>query len=522
MLGIGNKSEAQEALIDNETVPHKPERLNHIRSTRSLLPKHIPIGIKLAIAIGILLTIAMSLLGALIVNNQTQLLNRQVHSTGRTIVHQMAESAKELLLANDVLQLEILAYNLATSENILGTAIYSADYKLLASSGQNPFQPNAPYAGSLKNYLNDSAKNLDWQWDTSPKGKLDAISFMSPVRFKDVTAGHVLISFSRSAMNQSIQEVVRSIITVTLLLIVIGIIVSYILGKKLTQPIQHLLDASRSIDEGQYDIELKGQRNDEIGFLMTSLNNMAQGMLQKEQVEAAFNRHVSPNIAKKILGNLDEVKLGGTHVFSTVMFVDIVGFTAKSETMSPQAVAELLNEFYTYVTHSVHLFKGTIDKYIGDCAMIVFGVPEPDDDHVYHAIAYAIFLQRMTKRINTIRVARNKSPVHYRIGINCGEMLAGNMGSAKRMQYTVVGDSVNLASRLASIAGTDQIMISEETYMIPHVKRRIIAQKYQSLQVRGKVEPVSTYLVHDVRESEQLKMEKMIDQLLQSMENELP
>lgn len=492
-----------------------------VSQIRNLFPRHIPISIKLAIAIGILLTVAMSLLGALIVNNQTLLLNKQIHSTGRTVVHQMAESSKELLLANDVLQLEILAHNLATSENIIGTAIYSPDYKLLASSGQNPFDPYAPFEGKTKTYMDSEAKALEWNWPYSPKGNLDAISFMSPVHFKDVTAGHVLISFSMTYIRQSINDVVHSIITVTLALIIIGIIVSYILGKRLTRPIQHLLDASRAIDEGKYDVQIQGHRNDEIGYLMNSLNNMAQGMLEKKQVEAAFERHVSPNIAKEILGNLDEVKLGGTHVFSTVMFVDIVGFTSKSETMTPQAVAELLNEFYSYITNSVHLFKGTIDKYIGDCAMIVFGVPDPDEDHVYHAIAYAVFIQRMAERINKIRISKGKLPVHYRIGINCGEMLAGNMGSATRMQYTVVGDSVNLASRLASIANTDQIMITEETYMIPNVKRRIIAQQYQSLHVRGKAKPVSTYLVHDVREVEQIKMEKIIDGILKSMEKEL-
>lgn len=509
---------------DNTTVKQQGDT-EHLKynfsNIKGLLPKHVPIGIKLAIAIGILLTVAMSLLGALIVNNQTQLLDEQIQSTGRTVVHQMAESSKELLLANDVLQLEILAHNIATSENIIGSAIYSPDYKLLASSGQNPFDPYAPFEGKTKTLMDSDTKTLEWNWPFSPKGNLDAISFMTPVQFKDVTAGHVLISYSMTSIRQSIHAVVRSIITVTLVLIVIGIIVSYILGKRLTRPIQHLLDASRAIDEGQYDLQIQGHRNDEIGYLMNSLNNMAQGMIEKKQVEAAFERHVSPNIAKEILNNLDEVKLGGTHVFSTVMFVDIVGFTSTSETLTPQAVAELLNEFYSYITHSVHLFKGTIDKYIGDCAMIVFGVPDPDEDHVYHAIAYAVFIQRMAERINNIRISKGKLPVHYRIGINCGEMLAGNMGSSTRMQYTVVGDSVNLASRLASIANTDQIMITEETYMIPNVKRRIIAQQYQSLHVRGKAKHVSTYLVHDVRESEQLKMEILIDRLLQSMEKDI-
>jgi len=519
MSGAGKKHSQSARLLSGSATAHNGNR--RIFNFRRLLPRHIPIAIKLAVTIGILLTLAMALLGALIVHNQTQLLTRQTHSMGRTLVHQMAESAKEMLLANDVLQMEILAYNLATSENIIGTAIYSTDYKQLSSSGQIPFQPYAPYENRVKDYLNGNTNILPWTWATSPKGSVDAISFMAPVRFKNVTAGYVLISFSRDPMNQALQDVVHSIISVTLFLIVIGILISYFLGKRLTRPIQHLLDASRAIDEGTYNYEIPDKRNDEIGYLMNSLNTMAKGLLEKEQVEKAFTQHVSPNIAKKILGNLEEVKLGGTHVFSTVMFVDIVGFTAKSESLPPNEVADMLNEFYTYITSTVRLYKGTIDKYIGDCAMIVFGVTEDDNDHVYNAIAYAVFLQNLAERINNIRISKGKFPMHYRIGVNSGEMLAGNMGSSTRMQYTVVGDSVNLASRLASLANTDQIMISEETYKLQSVKGRIIAQKYQSLHVRGKTDPVSTFLVHDVVGVEQLKMENNINHIIKAMEKEI-
>ena len=509
-MPASNEQEQKQALYMN----NKVAAAKRLPKRWKLLPKHIPISMKLAIAIGILLTIAMSLLGALLVNNQTKLLNDHTQSTGRTIIQQMAQSAKELLLANDVLQLEILSHNLTASDNIVGSAVYSTDFKVLASSGQNPFQRYAPFAGKDKQFLDGKSKTLQWQWSQSPKGDIDAISFISPVHFKDVITGHVLISFSREAMTQSIDKVVRSIITVTALLIVLGIGVSYFLGHRLTRPIQRLLDVSRAIDDGQYDGKIASKRNDEIGFLMNSLNGMAKGLLEKEQVEAAFNRHVSPNIAKEILGNMDSVKLGGQHVFSTVMFIDIVGFTAKSETLSPQAVAELLNEFYSYINNSVHLYKGSVDKYIGDCAMIIFGVPEPDEDHCYNAMSYAVFLQRMAERVNNIRISKGKFPVHYSIGINSGEMLAGNMGSETHMQYTVVGDSVNLASRLASLANTDQIMITEENYRLPGIRERVIAAKYQSMHIRGKADAVTTYLIHDVVGAEQIKMELQIDRIL--------
>lgn len=484
---------------------------------RFLMPGQLPIAIKLAIAIGILLTVAMLLLGALIVNHQKGFLESQMRATGQTVTYQLAGAVREHLLADDILQLEILAHNLTGSGNITGTAVYSADYKTLAASGHNPFDAYGPFEGKARHYLRNATNTLKWSWPYSPAGHLKAIAYLYPVNYKDLKVGYVVVSFSMDAIEQSIEKVVHSIVGMTLALIFLGIIISYMLGKRLTRPIQHLIDASRAIDNGQYDFKLPNKRHDEIGYLMNSLNSMARGMLEKKQVEDAFKRHVSPNIAKEILSNLDEVQLGGTHVNSTVMFVDIVGFTSTSESLSPKAVARMLNEFYSYINHSIHLYKGTIDKFIGDCVMMVFGVPDADHDHVFHAIAYAVFIQRLAERLNKIRISKGLPPVHYRIGINSGEMLAGNIGSTSRMQYTVVGDSVNLASRLASVAHTDEIMITEETYLTPRLKERIVAIPNKSLHIRGKKKPIITYLVHDVAGAEQLRMEKMIDTIINSL-----
>jgi adenylate cyclase len=497
-----------------------PAKHRNLSVFRFLMPSQLPIAIKLAAAIGVLLTVAMLLLGALIVNHQKGFLESQLRATGQTVTHQLAGAVREHLLADDVLQMEILAHNLKGSENIIGTSIYSAEYKTLAASGHNPFDAYGPFEGKAKHYMGNATNMLKWHWPYSPAGHLKAIAYLSPVKFKDLIVGYVVVSFSMDAIENSIDKVVHTIAGITLALIFLGIIISYVLGKRLTRPIQHLIDASRAIDKGQYDIKLPSERGDEIGYLMNSLNSMARGMLEKKQVEAAFKRHVSPNIADEILSNIDEVQLGGTHVYSTVMFVDIVGFTSTSESLSPDAVARMLNEFYSYINHSIHLYKGTIDKFIGDCVMMVFGVPDTDRDHVFHAIAYAVFIQRLADRLNKIRISKGLPPVHYRIGINSGEMLAGNIGSSSRMQYTVVGDSVNLASRLASIANTNEIMISEKTYQTPHLKERIVAVPNQSLHIRGKKDPINTYLVHDVTGAEQNKMEKMIDTIINSITKE--
>lgn len=485
-----------------------------LRFASRLLPDYIPVTIKLAISIGIMISVGMAILGVVVIHNQTQLLNRQIHTFGRTLVSQLAQSAREPLLANDSLQLDVLAYNLAAAENVIGTAIYSSEFKILSSSGTSPFETFAPYADRQQFYLNSKLRTLVWQWPDSPTGELDAISFLSPIRFKDVTAGHVIITFSRKSMNQAIGDSVQSIVTATAVLILLGIIMSYLLGRRLSRPIHHLVNASRAIGKGEYEYRIEERRNDEIGHLMNSFNFMAQGMLQKQQVESAFTRHVSPHVAREIINNIEPVKLGGQHMNGSVMFVDIVGFTARSETMDPEGVAELLNEFYTHITQTAHLFHGTIDKYMGDCAMLIFGIAGEDPEHTYHAIAYAVFLQRLMERYNSQRISRGKFPLHLRIGVNSGDMLAGNMGSSERMQFTVVGDTVNLASRLCSVADTDQIVITEETWKLPGIREKLLATEYQRMHVRGKSQQISTWLVHDVRPELQVSMEREIDRLL--------
>jgi adenylate cyclase len=519
MLTYGNSKDQKELPETPAKKAGRPSIIRQLfhaysRSIRRLLPTHIPVAIKLAIYIGILISVGMSLLGAVIIHNQSELLNRQIHSTGRTVVSQMAESAKEPILANDSLQLDLLTYNLATDEDILGTTIYSTDLKIISSAGINPFDNNAPYNRAKSVFLDGSTRTLKWEWKQPSKNLLEAISFIKPIRFKDVNVGFVLITFSRSAMTQAINASVQSILTATAILIFLGIITSYFLGRRLTRPLDHLMDASRAIGMGQFDYRIDKRRNDEIGHLMHSFNSMAQGMLEKKQVEDAFSRHVSPNIAKEILSNLDEVKLGGEHVDASVMFIDIVGFTEKSESMNPEGVAELLNDFYSNITQTAHFYQGTIDKYMGDCAMIIFGVPEHDPDHVFHAIAYSVFLQHLAERINEIRIAQNKTPIFYRIGLNAGDMLAGNMGSKEHVQYTVVGDSVNLASRLCTAATRGQIIISEEIYNLPGISNKIIATQYQSIHVRGKSEAISIYLVHDLVEEYQAAMHQQINTVL--------
>jgi adenylate cyclase len=253
---------------------------------------------------------------------------------------------------------------------------------------------------------------------------------------------------------------------------------------------------------------------------MRAFNDMAEGMLEKSQVKNALSRYVSPGVAQEILSNLDEVELGGKSIEGTVLFADIVGFTRIAEKLKPEELVSILNDYFSLITSACELNNGTVDKYMGDGVMLVFGAPQPDKEHAFHAVSCALLVQRLIEYENEKRMKNGLFPVQFRIGINSGSMLAGNMGSRERMEYTVVGDTVNLASRLCGIANKGQIVISREMYMKPMVRERVLAGEYQSIQLRGIRDPVTTYRVEDLTADWQMRMVGHYNQITRTPEDE--
>ena len=478
-------------------------------------PKHFPIAYKLAIIMTLLISSGMILLGLVIVNSQTNLLHKQMNHFADTVVEQLADNSKELVMSDDILSLLVVISNLEAQENILGAVIYSDDGHILASSGTIP-------SDEIYNLYNRAEKGhnikghfkLQWQTNSADGEKIKATSYITPIKFQNVVAGHALVSFSSIEIEQTILEMIHAIITATIIMILLGIIASLHMGRRISKPLHSLMNASNEISSGNYQYQIKERRNDELGNLTTALNRMADGLLEKTQVENAFSRYVSKNIAKEIMGNLEHIQLGGHHVNASVIFADIVGFTSLSEKHPAEKITAVLNDYFSYIALATQMNHGTIDKYMGDCAMIVFGVPEEDSQHKLNAVYCAIMIQKLVEKINVIRKNSNKLTVSFRIGINSGPMLAGNLGSTERMQYTVVGEAVNLASRLQHIAGINQIVISDEFYSDPDIQWRLTAKKHKHIHLRGIEEKVSTYIVTNVIALYRDKINEQVDEIL--------
>jgi adenylate cyclase len=493
---------------------HGAAALNWLGARRHhLLPKRVPIAYKLALVLTVLITAGMVILGLMIISNQSHLLRQQINNFGTAVVDHLAESSKELVLSDDALSLMTLVSNLGNNDSILGAVVYSHKGDVLAHAGRLPVHDIITLYGE-SNQIDDANYTVEWTDYDADGQPLNVISYITPIRYQDLIAGHALITYSKAAMTQSLHETISAITAATLFMILLGIITAYFVGKRLSRPIYDLMDASRAIDRGNFDYRIEEQRNDEIGYLIEAYNNMASGLLEKSQVENAFSRFVSTKVAKQIMSNLDQIQLGGQRIPGTALFADIVGFTSLSEKLDAEEVAQLLNEYFSYIDTASKLYQGTIDKYMGDCAMIVFGVPEPDEEHKFNAMACAVMIQQLVERLNAIRVAEGKTVVRFRIGLNSGEMLAGNMGSNERMQYTVVGEAVNLAARLHAYAEGGEIIVTDYLVKDPDVQWRILAERRSSIQLRGIAEPVTTYVVTGLKQQYQQTIERQINEIL--------
>ncbi|UCE89367.1 MAG: HAMP domain-containing protein [Pseudomonadota bacterium] len=478
-----------------------------------------PLAYKLAFFITLLVVCCMMLFGIILVQQQTRLLDTQISEQGSTLVRLMAESAKEPLLADDELALDAIARSFSGGDSVLGTAIIALDGKIISRSGVlHESSKILPYP--LHELLAIEGGGLQkWQWQTETEPQpVNVISFMQPVRFQGISAGHALVTFNQSEMQSFTRRVIHTITAATLLIICLGIGMAFALGRHITQPIDKLVEASYAIGNGDYAYRFKERRRDELGLLMEAFNDMARGMLERSQVKNALSRYVSEGVAQKILSNLGQVELGGKQVEGSVVFADIMGFTSISETTDPEDLVCMLNRYFSLITLACEANNGIVDKYMGDGVMLVFGTLEPDEDHAFHAVRCALLIQKLIENENRSRKKQGKIPIRFRVGINTGKMLAGNMGSPERMQYTVVGDAVNLAARLYAFADSGQIVITEDLYNDPEVKPRVVAQRHASIGVRGREEAVTTYLVSDLAPALQEKIDERIERIVTRMQ----
>ena len=223
-------------------------------------------------------------------------------------------------------------------------------------------------------------------------------------------------------------------------------------------------------------------------------NSQLSDRLRREAVVVSnFQRYFAPNLASQIAQQEGEVALGGTKRPVVVFFSDIRGFTPMSETMNPDEIAGLLTDYFTEMVDIVFEHSGTLDKFMGAAIMALWGAPIAHEDDADRAMQCALDQIETLEKMNAKWQESGRQPLAIGIGINFGEVFAGNIGSNRRLEYTVIGDAVNTASRLCSSAGGNEILISEPFYKA--LKRPPNVEALEPIQVKGKTKKVPVYRV---------------------------
>lgn len=220
----------------------------------------------------------------------------------------------------------------------------------------------------------------------------------------------------------------------------------------------------------------------------------------KEKVKFAMGKYMSQDVMKRVIMNIDNLGLGGKKATVTVLFSDIRGFTSMSEQMSAQQVSEILNEYFTEMEPIITKYNGIINKFIGDAVMAIFGEPIQDKEHASNAVKCGYEMLLKVKELQKKWATEGKPKIDIGIGINTGEVFVGNIGSINRMEYTVIGDTVNLASRLESYNKVykTKMLISSSTYEA--TKSFIDVIKISDVEIRGKSHKMNIYEVLKVNE----------------------
>ncbi|MFH1064866.1 MAG: adenylate/guanylate cyclase domain-containing protein [Candidatus Woesearchaeota archaeon] len=215
--------------------------------------------------------------------------------------------------------------------------------------------------------------------------------------------------------------------------------------------------------------------------------------LAKTEIKTAFQSYVSPEVMKQILANPEENYLRTEKREMSVLFSDLRDFTAWSEQLAPEHTIEILNEHFETMLQIIHQNNGTLDKFVGDEIMAIFGAPVRTEAHALKAVKTAVEMQAAQKILSKKFKKKYGIDINIGIGINTGEMIVGNVGARQRMDYTVIGNSVNVAARLCGAAKADEILITATTHA--EVKKLVKCEELEPIRVKGKSNPIQVYNV---------------------------
>jgi len=452
--------------------------------------KKISLQGKIAFLMSLLVTATVFALTFLSIQRERSNFQRELMEQANLLLDTVSLTLRDPLYRLQIDELNDAAKVISSNPDVTIFVVYDQDGRVLVDSSQDGliFSQNADPLGTRLLKLVDGAGYAEWQDEQLLAGR-SVVLGNRPI-------GAVLAGMSTQPLDAKIATITFQGILLGLITLGIGAAVTVFFARQITNPLSELAVAAEKMASGNLSMRVAKTSDDEIGQLAGAFNEMATGLQEREWLKDLFGRFVSHEVADAIRNG--QVVLEGESRMVSVLFCDIREFTDFSERHSPQEVVRLLNEFLPMVVHAAQKHNGMVNKFGGDSTLIIYGAPNEVQDNAYKAVLTALEIRTSVRQLN-VNLADRGENFRVGVGINTGTALAGAVGPMERQEYTVIGNTVNLAARIDGLNKQfpeHDILISPWTYeALGDHREKFNLISLGSVQIRGRNEPVEIWAV---------------------------
>ncbi|MCP5357171.1 MAG: hypothetical protein H7A06_03395 [Pseudomonadales bacterium] len=459
------------------------------QQTQARSGSRLRLGQKFALAVTALMILAMCVYWLLTNQTTENILRQQADSLGNTLARQTAILVTELVLANDLVSMNVLLNQLTREEAIAQVAVLSIDDQVIAIAGTS---------------VNPTGT------DATPRSDLFG-SYVAPIALQDSLAGYVRVNLDERYIEQGVTRNFLFMLTALFLLVLAGISVFYAMTQHLVGfPLRMLTGAIQSTRHGEPALSPFDDRGDEVGAAIRQYNRLLEDLQDDETRQLIFGPEPEPDPVAKAAALY---RRPGS-AFVSILCMSISNYRAALHQLAPDETIELLNTYYFYIHKVSRLYNGNIEKCAGDEILITFGAAQADDEHCFHAVCAALLFLEIAATLARELEAQGLPALQFRAGLHCGELLTGVLSSLEQNTYTVAGENLALTRVICSEAPVDTLIISEAAYTLADADGRLVTEEFTDVADDTHGEFIKTWLVEEARHNYKALLERQVEHLL--------
>ena len=420
-----------------------------------------------------------------LVTNQTteNILRQQADSLGTTLARQTAILVTELVLANDMVSMNVLLNQLTREPAMAQVAVLSIEDQVIAISGSS----------------------------SANAGQCLFTNYVAPIALQNSLAGYVRINLDQQYIEQGVTRNFIFMVAALLLLMLTAIAVIYAMIQHFVSfPLSQLIASIQSVRHAQPEPCPFGERDDEVGSTIRLYNRLIYELEDEENRQAIFGpeEKITPKPASESI-----YRRPGS-AFVSIVNINISNYRSALHQHEAEETIELLNTYYFYIHKVTKLYNGNIEKCAGDEILITFGAAQVDDEHCFHAVCAALLFLEITATLARELEAQGLPTLQFKAGLHCGELLTGVLSSLEQNTYTVAGENLALTRQICKEAPLDMLIISEAAYLLADADSRLITEEFTEVVDNKNGEFIKTWLVDEAMPNYKLLLDRQVEHLL--------